>query len=193
MEITEEQLKAYCDQARAYGFEIGKGKELRPVVMSSKDNPFVHSDWDKELNEEQAPAAAGEVPPPPPSAASSVTSPDVASPAQRTDALRGQPVARHTDPATAHDAANVAKSNAAHNRLKVLLAHYEAGERGLTGDELEQATGLPYETLGPRRPALEADGLIVATGTRRPNRRGNMQAVYRITEAGRVVAERAVA
>jgi len=105
----------------------------------------------------------------------------------------GQPLARTSDPQTAHDAANVAKSAAAHNRIKALHAHAAAGEHGLTGDELELATGLPYEVIGPRRPALEAEGLIVKAGVTRPNRRGNAQQVYVITEAGRAVADRAVA
>jgi hypothetical protein len=105
----------------------------------------------------------------------------------------GQPLARTSDPQTAHDAAHAARSTAAHNRYRVLQAHYAAGERGLTGDELAAATGLPYAVIGPRRPSLEADGLIAATNVRRPSNRGTLQQVYAITEVGRVTAERSVA
>ena len=109
------------------------------------------------------------------------------------DVQHGQPLARTSDPQSAHDAANVARSSAAANRMRVLIAHRDAGERGLTGDELAAATQLPYSVIGPRRPSLEADGLIYATNVRRPSNRGVMQQVYAITEAGRVTADRAVA
>lgn len=124
-------------------------------------------------------------------AASSAASPGVASPAQQPPPLRGQPLARPTDPQTAHDAANVAKSSTAANRLRVLIAHRDAGERGLTGDELAAATGEPYAVIGPRRPSLAEDGLIVATNVRRPSNRGVMQQVFCITEAGRITADKA--
>lgn len=119
-------------------------------------------------------------------AASSVRS------ASSPDVRHGQPLARTSDPQSAHDAANVARSSAAANRMRVLIAHRDAGERGLTGDELAAATQLPYSVIGPRRPSLEADGLIYATNVRRPSNRGVMQQVYAITEAGRVTADRAV-
>ena len=124
-------------------------------------------------------------------AASSAAFPGVASPAQQPPPLRGQPLARTSDPQTAHDAANVAKSSTAANRLRVLIAHRDAGERGLTGDELAAATGEPYAVIGPRRPSLAEDGLIVATNVRRPSNRGVMQQVFCITEAGRITADSA--
>jgi hypothetical protein len=103
------------------------------------------------------------------------------------------PQARNTDPDTAHAAAARAAGGAAASRVRVLIAHRDAGEHGLTGWELEQALKVPYESCGPRRPGLEADGLIYVTGEKRPNDRGNMQRVYAVTEAGRVEAARAVA
>ncbi len=88
--------------------------------------------------------------------------------------------ARLTDPQTAHDVTKRVKVTE-HTQI-VLDAHRTAGERGLTGDELEQLTGLPYQSCGPRRPALERAGLLVKAGTR-PNRRGNTEQVYKASTA----------
>lgn len=74
-------------------------------------------------------------------------------------------LARNTDPAPAHEAA--AKVNVHGDAWLVLRAHVEAGERGLTGDDLEAATGRKYQAIGPRRPWLEAQGWVAATGDRR--------------------------
>lgn len=35
--------------ARAYGFEIGRGQEIGPQVNASEDNPFLSRDW-RDLN-----------------------------------------------------------------------------------------------------------------------------------------------
>lgn len=109
--------------------------------------------------------------------------------------LPGLTLARTTDPTTAHEAAGKAHHTAAGDRVLVLLAHAAVSERGLTGEELATATGRPYESVGPRRPALEAEGLLVkardADGlVRRPNARGNPQQVYRCTPAGHAAAAR---
>ena len=123
---------------------------------------------------------------PVPSAGAALSAPHASSPG-----VGGQPRARRTDPATAHLAAITAAHTAPSNRMRVLFAHADAGERGLTGFELEQVTGMPYSVIGPRRPALEQDGLIADTLVRRPNDRGNLQAVYAITPAGAEVARKA--
>ncbi len=103
--------------------------------------------------------------------------------------LLSEPVARMTDPDTAHEAAHRARSRSAADADLVLKAHARAGEQGLTGWELEKATGRPYQSVGPRRPSLEAAGLIVkAQGVRRTNARGNAEQVYRITAAGMTAA-----
>jgi hypothetical protein len=105
------------------------------------------------------------------------------------------PRARNSDPQTAHQAAARARSTAALNRDRCLIAHADAGDEGLTGEELAAATGLEYATIGPRRPRLEDDGLLVK-GRRdgcewtRPNARGNAQQVYVATAAGLVEAAR---
>jgi hypothetical protein len=84
-------------------------------------------------------------------------------------------VARTTDPVTSWDAARTV--DVLSDRELVLRAHIEAGEHGLTGEELAVWTGRRYESVGPRRPGLVADGLLRRQG-RRPNSRGNMQDVY---------------
>ena len=108
--------------------------------------------------------------------ASAITSPRV---------MADAPRARLSDPATAHEAAARALPWASVARWIVLCAHADAGERGLTGNELEQATGKPYAKLGPRRPALEAEGLVekVYKTPSQPVRREGQQ-VYRCTELG---------
>lgn len=37
--------------ARAYGWEIGHGQELQPVVEASEDNPFKEPEWRKPIEE----------------------------------------------------------------------------------------------------------------------------------------------
>jgi hypothetical protein len=85
-------------------------------------------------------------------------------------------VARSTDPVTSWDAARTVDVLSV--RELVLRAHREAGEAGLTGEELVTVTGRRYESVGPRRTGLVADGWLFKTGARRANSRGNMQYVY---------------
>ena len=96
--------------------------------------------------------------------------------------------ARITDPVTSHMAAKRANGKAAADAEAVLQAHAEAGERGLTGEELELAMRRPYQSVGPRRPGLERQGLLIKAGTR-TNSRGNTETVYRITRAGLQAAQ----
>jgi hypothetical protein len=86
-------------------------------------------------------------------------------------------LSRATDPATSRMAA--ATVDVLSDRELVLRAHREAGDAGLTGEELATVTGRRYESVGPRRPGLVADGLLFKVpGVRRANSRGNMQDVY---------------
>jgi hypothetical protein len=104
------------------------------------------------------------------------------------------PVARLTDPETAHEAARVAARHTKADTELVLQAHHRAGELGLTGSELEAATGRPYASIGPRRPGLVEAGLIAkAVGQRRPNARGNSEQVYVCTPLGHQLAQKASA
>ncbi len=104
------------------------------------------------------------------------------------------PLARTTDPQTSHDAAHTARGRARQDAWLVLVAHRNAGDQGLTGTELEDATDRPYQSVGPRRPALCAAGWIEAwEGCKRPNRRGNPEQVYRITTDGSEYVAAAIA
>jgi len=97
------------------------------------------------------------------------------------------PAARATDPATSHEAAARAALNVTFDAWLVLAAHVEA-ENGLTGDELADATGRKYESVGPRRKPLTTDGWLVGTEERR-NRKG----VWEATDKGRAAWEHAPA
>jgi hypothetical protein len=105
-------------------------------------------------------------------------------------ALIDAPRARRSDPSTSHGAAAVARTRAADRRRAVLLAHANAHD-GLTGEELATVLREPYSTVGPRRPSLVADGLLVHMPfDSRPNVAGNPMDVYRVTAKGRMEAAR---
>lgn len=101
----------------------------------------------------------------------------VPSAARRTGA-DAAPIARNTDPQAAHDAAARAAHDYTFDQWLVLAAHVASVD--LNGDELGAVCGRPYQSVGPRRPALERNGLIEETGTRRTGK-----GCYRATDAGR--------
>lgn len=92
--------------------------------------------------------------------------------------VSGAPIARNSDPQAAHDAAARAAHDYTFDQWLVLAAH--VASRDLNGDELGAVCGRPYQSVGPRRPALERNGLIEETGTRRKGK-----GCYRATDAGR--------
>lgn len=104
------------------------------------------------------------------------------------DLIDATPVARSTDPDTAHDAARGARGRLTADMRLVLAAHVAAGERGLTGAELAAVTRRPYESVGPRRKPLEVAGLV-EKAERRPKDpaypNGSQVWAYRATGAGR--------
>lgn len=51
---------------------------------------------------------------------------------------------------------------------------------GLTDDEIEVLTGLTHQTASATRNSLMRDGLIVASGGARTNRRGNASIVWKV-------------
>jgi hypothetical protein len=51
MEISQEQLDEIDRNARAYGFEIGRGKALTKNLNMSDDNPFLESSWRDNVQE----------------------------------------------------------------------------------------------------------------------------------------------
>lgn len=73
-------------------------------------------------------------------------------------------LARHTDPATSHDAAAAAHVN----RLQgiVLQWLYEQGPEGGTSRQCAEDTGIDRVALSPRFRPLEECGLIVRTDRR---------------------------
>lgn len=69
---------------------------------------------------------------------------------------------------------------AQHARKRALAAFEEAGDHGLTDDELERASGLGPNTARPRRIDLLKAGAIVDSGEKRKTRRGHAATVWRI-------------
>lgn len=52
VEISKEGLEKLDQQARAYGFEIGRGKPLTKVIKNvSEDNPFLNPNWRDQVSE----------------------------------------------------------------------------------------------------------------------------------------------
>lgn len=98
------------------------------------------------------------------------------------------PFHRH-DPSTSRIAA--ARVNVSVLRRRVLLALRDAGERGLTDDELAGVTGIdPPHSAATRRGEMTKAGYVEATGGHRPTSRGNPAKVWRLTADGRAkVAE----
>lgn len=91
----------------------------------------------------------------------------------------GEAHARHSDPDTSHDAADSISGNGA-TRLENIVLHAvrEAGASGANAWELQQATGLPNETLTPRLAPLRRKGLIRDSGTKRNGRGTRKQIVW---------------
>lgn len=50
MEISMEQFRELDRHARAYGWEIGRGKKIGKAVTASSDNPFLKEGWDSDLD-----------------------------------------------------------------------------------------------------------------------------------------------
>ena len=45
MYLSEEELESIERNARAYGFEIGRGRSHAEAMEPSEDNPFLVKDW----------------------------------------------------------------------------------------------------------------------------------------------------
>lgn len=49
--VTDEELEEIDRNARAYGFEVGRGHPLRlHVVSTSEDNPFMDKEWRSKIH-----------------------------------------------------------------------------------------------------------------------------------------------
>jgi len=133
-------------------------------------------------------AATAPSPPPGPSPARGIPSANAQQGPSLLDLLDATPLARATDPDTAHHAARAQAGRLTADMRLVLAAHVAAGERGLTGPELAAATRRTYEQIGPRRKPLERAGLV-EQHERRPKDptqpHGSLVWAYRATAAGR--------
>lgn len=50
-EVHETDIEEVDRNARAYGFEIGRGAPLKKTVETSNDNPFMSPDWKDQVKE----------------------------------------------------------------------------------------------------------------------------------------------
>ena len=87
--------------------------------------------------------------------------------------------AKRNDPDTAHRAAEYVREKLPQLEQVVLSAFRQAGENGLTGDELSRATGIFRHTCCPRVAPLCRKGLLVDSGERRPGETNRKQVVWK--------------
>jgi predicted ArsR family transcriptional regulator len=88
-------------------------------------------------------------------------------------------LARHDHPATAKEAA-AGVDNIAAKRRRVL----EAIAGGYTDEEVSDITGMPGNTVRPRRVELIGMGLVARTERTRPTRSGRRAIVWDVTDKG---------
>lgn len=69
-------------------------------------------------------------------------------------------------------------------RRKVYEAILLKGMKGITDQEVEQQLQLDGNTVRPIRGSLVELGLVIDSGTTRPNRKGNQCIVWRHSEEG---------
>jgi hypothetical protein len=67
-------------------------------------------------------------------------------------------------------------------RLRVLALIREAGERGLTDEEVQITFGCPPSSNRPRRIELLREGRVKDSGRRRPNPEGRLVPVWVATD-----------
>jgi hypothetical protein len=70
-------------------------------------------------------------------------------------------------------------------RHRVLVALVEAGERGVTSDEIHASTGMNLYSVKPRLIELREGGWAEQNGKTRPSPRGSATDVYVATERGK--------
>jgi hypothetical protein len=96
-----------------------------------------------------------------------------------------EPLPPHNGSPTSREAAESVRDHVSRLRAAVLDAIRSAGERGMTTDEVEVATGLIHQCASPRLIEIRRMGLIAeardATGevVKRPTRTGRRAVVYR--------------
>jgi hypothetical protein len=80
---------------------------------------------------------------------------------------------------TSRDAASKAVPKSGTRRKEIFDLICDA-PTGLTDDEIEILTGLTHQSASGSRNSLMCDGLIVDSGERRENRRGNSSIVWKV-------------
>jgi|GEM_PF-2428304 len=104
------------------------------------------------------------------------------------DEIWSRPVARHTDPATSHMAAERAALTASKSRMLVLRL---LSERPMTDFELAAASGKAQTSIGVRRGECAKHGLVEKAldgrgeEVTRPSPSGSDALVWQVTPAGR--------
>ena len=92
------------------------------------------------------------------------------------DTLASVGLVRHDHPPTARRAA--ASAPVKTGRERVMLAIRDAGDDGMTDDEIADHTGMSPSTARPRRVELVAAGWVVNSGRERPSHTGRAMVVW---------------
>jgi hypothetical protein len=95
----------------------------------------------------------------------------------QTELFGPAPAQRHSR--TSLDAAKVIEPGAGTDRMRVLMALRDAGSRGMTDDELQDALNMPGDTERPRRISLCEVGLVWASQEWRKTRSGRDAVVWK--------------
>lgn len=98
-------------------------------------------------------------------------------------------LARASDPATSHEAAEWVAPRSGSQKAKLLLAHRAHRQQGLTDEEAAREAGLLGSGFWKRCSELRNAGLIAETGEQRRGSSGLMAQVCRITARGYVLTE----
>ena len=72
-------------------------------------------------------------------------------------------------------------------RKMVYETIYKKGIEGITDQEIEKICHLDGNTVRPIRGSLVKDGLVIDSGTTRPNQKGNQCIVWRHAEVGMMI------
>lgn len=122
--------------------------------------------------------------------AAALAADDLARIRARMDAKAARAAARRTDPATSHEAAELAEPSAKANRWRVRQLLFEAWPGGLTADEMVQPfnarwpVNITGEKVNARVSDLRYDGWVVTGPDRRPTIRNGTAAVHYLSPEG---------
>jgi hypothetical protein len=92
---------------------------------------------------------------------------------------------RHDARPTSANAALLAAPKSGTRRHQILRHILAAGNRGLTDDQIIVRSGLPHQSVGPRRLELEQGGWIEDSTQRRKTRTGSEAIVWVATTKAR--------